>query len=94
VWRQARFAIEIVRCAPVGRAKAGGGYLPPSKDQIEATARMVMADAVLITDAIVAAAYAGDLIDEDVNLALENWASIPEQGGMVGGRMNLRIALV
>lgn len=93
MWRAAQFEVRLLRCAPVGVARADGTFNPPSVASMEANAEEVMADERLITSCVLDA-YRADAFGIGPNLALEDWAWLGPEGGLVGGRLRLRIGLI
>lgn len=92
-WRAAQFEVCLIRCAPSSEPLRDGSLRPPKVDALEASARAVMLDAMLVTDSIVAA-YRRDEFGIGPNLALDSWVNLDADGLFVGGRLNVRIGLV
>lgn len=87
VVRSAQITVEIARCTPVFADEFSDA--PPTAEAIEAVSRLVLADPMHLTNAIVAAHRAGNL-GGDKGLSLIEWESLGPQGGLVGGRQRIR----
>lgn len=76
-----RIEIGIVRCVPVGRNNPVGGYTPPTKEELEASARLQMADMAVMYRAI-SCCFGGT---KDVDYFVEAYTPLVPQGGCGGG---------
>jgi hypothetical protein len=91
VLRGAVVAVEIVRCCPVVDSSGDEVIIPPAAE-IEETAHQKLRDAVLMTNAIVAA-YRAEALPGCHGIAIENWVNSGPQGGLTGGVLRVRIDL-
>lgn len=87
--RAATLAIWLLHCAPV----VGDDGSPPSVTDIEASAEAVLVGAQRLLNALVAAQRAGELAGCH-GLAFETWQGVGPDGGLVGGVLRVRVALV
>lgn len=89
--RSLSLQIEVVRCTPV-MDEEGAEIILPDPADIEASAQVVLADAVMLAAGIRAAWKAGELAGcHDV--VLDDWQGLGPLGGLVGGRLGVRIQL-
>lgn len=88
VQRAAEVVVHVIRCAPVVDDDGSA----PSTDEVEASARGVLADAVMVPDALLAAYKAG-LLGACSGVALGGWAGYGPEGGLVGGLVTVRLDL-
>lgn len=86
--RSASLWVEVVRCVPVLDDRGDA----PAADDIEASAQVILADPLIITNALVAAYRAGTF-GGCKGLVLEGWESLGPEGGLAGGRQRFRYQL-
>ena len=87
-WRAAVFEIVLMRCAPIMDESATVDFA-----LVQESGEQVMRDGQIITRGILRA-YRADAFGIGPTLAFEDWASIVAEGGLVGGRLNVRIGLL
>jgi hypothetical protein len=92
-WRAASYEIVLMRCAPTPDEHPYEGQPTVNYSLVEESARQVMRDGQIMTRGIVRA-YRADAFGVGPNLALEDWASVVSEGGLVGGRLLVRIGLL
>lgn len=85
----ATFDLSIIRCTPV-MSDSGA---PPSVDDMEAAAQLVLIDEQVMTNAIVAAVQSHTLASCN-GVAFETWTAITDQGGFGGGSLRVRFSLI
>lgn len=90
-WRAVQLSVAIQRCAPEPKVVRGQVEAPSNTDQTTA-ARRALDDAEIIRLGLVRAYRAGDFGEGDV-FAFEDWLPYPVAGGLIGGRLNVRIGL-
>lgn len=93
MWRAAQYEIVLVRCAPVIEDHPIAGNPRARYNLVEESARQVMYDGMIVTRGILRA-YRAETFGLGPNLAFEDWAALEPTGGIVGGRLLVRIGLV
>lgn len=87
-WRAAAYEIVLLRCGPIMDDSANVDFA-----LVQESGRQVMRDSQIITRGVLRA-YRADAFGVGPTLAFEDWASIVSEGGLVGGRLVVRIGLV
>ncbi len=83
--------IQVLRCAPTVESD-GEFFTIPSPDEIEASAAVVLADAMDVWAALLAAYRAG-LLPGCGGVVFEGWIGVGPTGGLAGGTTTVRIDL-
>lgn len=91
VRRGAEFSVQVVRCIPTieGDMDAAGA---PKVEDIEGSARVILTDAEMMADAIVAAYHEGALPGCG-GVFFAGWANLEPEGGLGGGVITVRMTL-
>lgn len=84
--RGAAFDIHLIRCVPV----VNDDGTPPSTILEETAAEVILTDAQLLLNVIVAAQRSGDLPGCS-GLVFEQWRTVTPQGGLAGGILTVRV---
>lgn len=88
VWRAVAFEIVLMRCGPTMDDQGIVDY-----NLVAQSGHQVMRDGMIITRGILRA-HRADAFGVGPVLAFEDWASIVSEGGLVGGRLLVRVGLV
>lgn len=88
VMRAAVLGVWVVRCAPT----LDDDGTPPDANEIDTNAAIVLADPMVLLDAIVDAYRAGLLLGCH-GLAFQQWQGVGPEGGLTGGVLRLRVDL-
>ncbi len=83
--RGAIVIVTILRCVPDIEGNA-----PPTPEETEASAEVILTDAQAMWNALLAAVKAGDL-GGCRSLAFDGWTAFTVQGGMGGGELRVRM---
>lgn len=89
--RTAALRIQIVRCVPVMEEVAWGAAPPDAADE-EAAAEVLLTDAQLVTNILLAASKAGELGTCN-DVVFTEWLSVGPEGGMAASTHALRAAV-
>lgn len=87
----AEVEVQVLRCVP-GVGQDEGGISIPSAEEIEASAAVVLADAMDLWAAVLAAKRAGDLPGCN-GVTWMGWSGVGPQGYMGGGSSTFRLDL-
>lgn len=86
--RAAEVEVWLVRCCPTQEDDG----TPPAADEIDASAAVVLADPMIITDTLWRKYAAGEL-STCKGLAFRRWQAVGPSGGLTGGVMRLVVNL-